>query len=207
MTSMGGSATFCQSGGELDAGSIDVISSGGVAVFRLLAGQATTSSLRLGLGAMPLTTTTMPVPLPCATLSLGGPKANLTIGSVLSFEAGSSFDAQWSTQILFLGGSLANMSTSSASLDGLGQSQLVFVSGPQMNPGINWQTVEVAGKDLGLVREGFLNNFVVDCLQIGSANGAALCGWWILSPIRAMPLSARPCMSADWWLVQTAGLT
>jgi hypothetical protein len=177
ITAAGGSASLFQCGGTLSApNGIDVLSAGGAATYRLAAGTVTTPMLDVGWGAVPLVTpaygAAMPIFMPRAMFSMGGASANFSVTRSLSFDAGAAYSALWGSKIQMAGASLANQSTDPLSLGGLGQTSFVFTSGPQANPGINWQTFEVAGKDLGLTRQGFVGNFVTDSLQIGSDKGA-----------------------------------
>jgi len=102
--------------------------------------------------------------VPSSRLCVGGDSI-VTVTDRLVFGAGGAYCAEDGTEILMNGADLENYSRCSAALAGLGNTRLTFSIGPEDD--LDWETFEVAGKDLGLTRQGFWNNFVLESLVLG----------------------------------------
>jgi hypothetical protein len=96
------------------------------------------------------------------TLEIADPAAQVTVSNRLSFGAEGNLTAVPGATIHMTGSALENKSTDAAALAGLGNLRLIFDGGSE-----NVDPVEIAGRDLGPVLEGFQGNFALGTLQLG----------------------------------------
>lgn len=154
-----GKAMLCQTGGELEVGrSLEVV--GTNAVCGLYGGELTTPVLRVGRGAYASSSNAAG-----ARLHLGGREAHVTVTESLIFGGDGHFSAVAGSSIQMKGADLENYSRDPVALLGLDSLRLVFTIGTEDD--LDWETYEVAGKDLGFVRHGWWENFQLHTLQVG----------------------------------------
>jgi hypothetical protein len=103
---------------------------------------------------------------PGGLLCLGGPRASLTVRDALTFGPDGRFTAAPGSTVLMRGADFKNYSRDPLALAGLDDLRLVFTGGPDGS--MDWATYEVAGKDLGFVRQGWWQNFQMHTLQVGA---------------------------------------
>ena len=88
--------------------------------------------------------------------------AAITVNERITFSIESVFEAVAGSAIQVTGSAFEIYSTSSENLSRLNELTLVFEGGPD-----EIATLEAAGADLGAIDEGFVDNFLIDTLQIG----------------------------------------
>ena len=158
-------AMLVQTGGALEARQIYL--TGREGVYDAMGGKVRAGAIHVGVN---LTATDVANSRPdMGTLRLGA-RARVAVTDRLVFARAGQFRAAEGSTIHMDGADFENYSTRTGAVDGLDNLRMVFTADPT---GTNrWQTYEVAGKDLGLVRAGWYENFVMDTLQLGmnSAN-------------------------------------
>jgi hypothetical protein len=100
------------------------------------------------------------------TLNITDPAASITVSSLLYFGPDGTLAAVPGSTIHMTGSAFENESTDSSDLSGLANLTLIFEGGTE-----DVDPFEVAGEDLGAVREGFYGNFVLGTLQLGGEAG------------------------------------
>ncbi|MHC4718487.1 MAG: PEP-CTERM sorting domain-containing protein, partial [Planctomycetota bacterium] len=98
-------------------------------------------------------------------LSILSPSARINVRDRLVLDPSSRLVATDGSTILMSGADFHNRSVDPVALAGLDRLRMVFSIGPEDDN--KWETFEVAGKDLGFVRKGFVDNFVLHTLQLG----------------------------------------
>jgi len=160
-----GRALLMQTGGEMTvAGRLDI--AGANATYDVRQGALRAGTVRVGPGFVSSTNAAGGL------LHLGGWAAKITVTDRLVFDAGGRFTAEGGSRIAMTGADLANYSTTPTALGGLDSLRLVFSIGPEDDA--EWETYEVAGKDLGFVRHGWYENFQLHTLQLGGEDVAEL---------------------------------
>jgi hypothetical protein len=100
------------------------------------------------------------------TLGIHNAQAEITVHAKLYFSTDSTFTAVPGSAIHMTGAAFENESTDADALAGLANLTLIFEGGLE-----DIDPFEVAGEDMGAVREGFDGNFVLDTLQLGGEAG------------------------------------
>lgn len=154
-------AMLVQTGGSLEAKQIYLTGRSGV--YNALGGRVRAGAVYVGATVTPHDVPHYPNE---GTLRLG-PRAAVAVTDRLVFGRTGQFRADEGSAIHMDGAHFANCSTDSNAVGGLDDLTMVFTADPTgFNP---WQTYEVAGKDLGFVPGGWIENFVIDTLQLGNA--------------------------------------
>ncbi|MCE5326656.1 MAG: PEP-CTERM sorting domain-containing protein [Planctomycetaceae bacterium] len=142
-----------QSGGSAQAGTITLgVQATGAGSYDISGGSLNVGTLNVGrLGG--------------GTLRITGAAAHITVSTKLSFGATAVFSAVAGSTIHMTGSQYTNESTDAGSLAGLANLTMVFEGGAGQ---IDF--FEVAGRDLGLVPEGFDLNFTLGTLKLGGVD-------------------------------------
>ena len=157
----GGTSLLSQTGGELRVGTALHVTGPGAA-WTVSGGSVRVPLLHVG--GMSWSGSN----LPGARMTILGPAAEITVTDRLILNASAELIATDGSTIHMFGADFHNYSTTPAALEGLDHLRLVFSIGPEDDnvP----ETFEVAGRDIGFVRAGFVDNFVLHTLQLGGAD-------------------------------------
>jgi hypothetical protein len=98
-------------------------------------------------------------------LRIGGREAQITVTDQLVFGADAGLCAVPGSRITMFGADHRNYSTDPIAFRGMDNLRMIFSIGPEDD--LEWEKYEVAGRDLGFVRKGFVGNFVLETLQVG----------------------------------------
>ena len=157
----GGTSLLNQTGGELRiAGALRVTGAG--AGYTISGGSLNVSSLHVG-GWSWYGSSLQP-----ARMSILSADVKITVTDRLTLNDWGAFGAVDGSTIHMFGADFLNYSTDPSSMAGLDHLRLVFSIGPEDDNKLD--LMEVAGKDLGFVRAGFVNNFVLHTLQLGGTD-------------------------------------
>jgi hypothetical protein len=102
---------------------------------------------------------------PGSALSLGGRGATVRLTDTFALHRGATFDARLGSHVAMVGADFVNTSVDPLALDGLGNLRMTFSIGPEDD--LDWETYEVAGKDLGFDPAGWKDNFEMHTLALG----------------------------------------
>ncbi|MBN1125282.1 MAG: hypothetical protein JXA82_09755, partial [Sedimentisphaerales bacterium] len=151
-----GTGTFIQEGGIHTCGTLRIsditsyLSSSADGIYEIYGGTLTASSLTIAPDDYP------------GTFSIQGHRANITITGPVTFGPQSLFLVVPNSCIrITRGGDVINHKINSSDLSGLSKLNLVFDADGETSD------LEVAGRDMGNVPEGFYHNFMLDTLTVG----------------------------------------
>jgi len=159
-----GRSLLSQTGGGLSAQRVQI--AGPDSAYNLQRGGLKTRALVVGGRSIE------PSNVPGSRLNLGGRDAEVRVTDLLAFDANGRYTAEDGTTIRMTGADHANYSTTPTALLGLDHTRMLFEVGPASTD--LWSTYEVAGRDLGPVRQGWYNNFQLETLQVGGDHPGAL---------------------------------
>jgi hypothetical protein len=110
--------------------------------------------------------------------------AKVTVTDRMFLGPNAEFSAAPGSGVHFQGANLAIATTNSSALSGLANLRLIFEGGMDKVSGL-----EVAAEDRGPGASGYVNNFVIDTLQVGGSNPAAvrLQNWYDNEPGSSIP--------------------
>ena len=153
-------AAMIQSGGEVDTGLLRL--TGRMGTYAMTGGRLTADTVQI---ATPLASPD--ASLRTGRFSIASRETKITVDNGrLVFGMGAHFDAVEGSRIHMKGADHRNYSRRSDAVGGLDHLRMTFTMGPEDD--LAYEEYEVAGKDLGFVRAGWNQNFVLNTLELGN---------------------------------------